>query len=52
MPTRRGWCTFQNSSASASQSGTSGSWPQGNRFSSSAATSEPQMKNGFAGRSR
>ena len=35
-PTRRGWCTFQNTSTSASRSGIAGSRPSGSRLSANA----------------
>ena len=49
IPTRSGWCTFQNTSTSARKSGIHGTRPSGNMFSSSATIRLLQIKTGLAG---
>ena len=51
IPTRSGWCTFQNTSTSAMKSGIQGTRPSGNMFSSNAAIRLAQMNSGLAGSS-
>ncbi|CAJ7473744.1 Uncharacterised protein [Burkholderia pseudomallei] len=49
IPTLRGWWMFQNSSTSATQSGTPGTRPHGIRFSRNAAARLKTMKYGLTG---
>ena len=45
-PTRRGWCTFQNTSASASRSGSAGWRPSGSRLKPRASSSVKRDEEG------